>query len=157
NIYDEFLLPTLVLAKQDRERGDLPVQEEHYIYEVTREFLDELVYPQQQRDDGADGEPPPMVLVFGCPARDEGDETALYLFRQYAASKSCELEVFSRDTLSAEIVNRINEEHPAAVCIASLPPGGVSHARYLCKRLRGHFPELKILVGRWGQKDGFEE
>ena len=35
------------------------------------------------------------------------------------------------------------------VLIGSLPPGGVSHTRYTCKRLRSRFPDLKILVGRW--------
>ncbi|MBY0456499.1 MAG: hypothetical protein K2V38_04120, partial [Gemmataceae bacterium] len=32
----------------------------------------------------------------------------------------------------------------------TLPPGGVSHARYLLVRLRQRFPDLKLLVGRWG-------
>ena len=26
----------------------------------------------------------------------------------------------------------------------------MAHARYLCKRIHARFPELKILVGRWG-------
>ena len=36
------------------------------------------------------------------------------------------------------------------ICIAALPPGGLVQARYLCKRLRARFPNLKIVVGRWG-------
>jgi hypothetical protein len=35
-------------------------------------------------------------------------------------------------------------------------PGGISHARYLCKRLRSEFPDLKIVVGVWGEKGGLE-
>ncbi len=38
-----------------------------------------------------------------------------------------------------------------------LPPGGLAHTRYLCKRLRARFPELKIVVGRWGLKSRVEE
>ncbi|HEY1860299.1 MAG TPA: hypothetical protein VGG61_08090, partial [Gemmataceae bacterium] len=32
----------------------------------------------------------------------------------------------------------------------------LAHARYLCKRLRGQFANVKILVGRWGQSEGVE-
>ncbi len=39
------------------------------------------------------------------------------------------------------------------VCIAATPPGGLAHTRYLCKRLRSRFPDLKILVGRWGLRN----
>ena len=44
----------------------------------------------------------------------------------------------------------IEDEQPSAVCIAALPPGGQRHARYLCKRLRKRFGQLRIIVGRWG-------
>jgi len=36
------------------------------------------------------------------------------------------------------------------ICIAAVPPGGLTQTRYLCKRLRARFPNLKIAVGRWG-------
>ncbi len=39
---------------------------------------------------------------------------------------------------------------PAVVCIGSLPPGGVAQTRYLCKRIRQQAPNVKIVVGRWG-------
>jgi hypothetical protein len=35
------------------------------------------------------------------------------------------------------------------VCIADLPPGSPSKARYLVKRLRAAVPDAKIVVGRW--------
>ena len=36
------------------------------------------------------------------------------------------------------------------ICIAAVTPGGLAQTRYLCKRLRASFPDLKIAVGRWG-------
>jgi hypothetical protein len=36
------------------------------------------------------------------------------------------------------------------ICIAAVSPGGLAQTRYLCKRLRARFPNLKIAVGRWG-------
>jgi hypothetical protein len=52
--------------------------------------------------------------------------------------------------LTAEVVALIGEKNPAMICIAAVPPGGLSQTRYLCKRLRVRFPNLKIAVGRWG-------
>jgi hypothetical protein len=45
---------------------------------------------------------------------------------------------------------RVADEKPALVCIGSLPPGGLAHTRYLCKRIRSRSPDVKIVVGRWG-------
>ena len=33
--------------------------------------------------------------------------------------------------------------------ISALPPGATTHSRYLVKRLRSRFPDLKIIVGLW--------
>jgi hypothetical protein len=47
---------------------------------------------------------------------------------------------------------------PAVVCIGALPSGGLaSHTRHLCKRLRTRFPDLRIVVGRWGRKGPTED
>ena len=35
---------------------------------------------------------------------------------------------------------------------AATPPGGLAHTRYLCKRLRARFPDLKIHVCRWDDR-----
>ena len=40
------------------------------------------------------------------------------------------------ETLTGELLAKVAERKPAAVCVGSLPPGGLSHARYLCKRLK---------------------
>jgi len=56
------------------------------------------------------------------------------------------------ETLTAELVARIALDPPAILCIAALPPRGLSHARCLCKRIRDSSPQLPIVVGRWGQK-----
>ena len=56
------------------------------------------------------------------------------------------------ETLASEVIEYIGEKGPSLVCIGSLPPGGLAQTRYLCKRLRGRFPDLKIIVGRWGSR-----
>jgi hypothetical protein len=66
------------------------------------------------------------------------------------------LEVISANKLSAEVLEKIGHTAPVLVVIGSLPPGGLAQARYLCKRIRQQAPNLKILVGRWGDTENVE-
>ena len=66
-------------------------------------------------------------------------------------------EVVTAEVLAAELLGRIEEVQPAAVVIASLPPGGVAHTRYLVTRIKSRFPELKVIVGRWGRGEDFPD
>jgi CheY-like chemotaxis protein len=71
-------------------------------------------------------------------------------------SKKYATEFVSNDRLVSEVVDLVASESPSVVCISALPPGGLAHTRLLCKRLRQRFPELKIIVGRWGLKSNIE-
>src|SRR4029077_2824884 len=100
---------------------------------------------------------PPKVRLLGCPGHDEGDRLALEMLRQLLDPALWEVEVLSLEMLSAELVALAGEKAPAVICIGALPPGGLAHTRYLCKRLRARLPEAKIFVGRWGLKDNVEQ
>jgi hypothetical protein len=75
------------------------------------------------------------------------------MLRQVLEPAGYVLEMLSGRTLAAEVITRVHDEQPALIVVAALPPGGVSQTRYLCKRLRMSFPNLKILVGRWGHTE----
>jgi hypothetical protein len=66
------------------------------------------------------------------------------------------LEVISAKKLSSEVLAHVERDQPAVVCVGSLPPGGLSQARYLCKRIRQQAPGVKIVVGRWGDTETSE-
>ena len=51
-----------------------------------------------------------------------------------------EIELMSPEMLSAEMVALAATKEPAVICIAALPPGGLAHTRYLCKRMRASLP-----------------
>ena len=158
-IYDKVFLPALVLAKQNLEHGELSESDKNFIREATQEIAREVVTLKQESKpaptceealDSTTETDRARVLVFGCPARDEMDELALELFAHLLDPATCRFEVLSAERLTAEVIAHIEEDKPALVCIASLPPKGVAHTRYLCKRLRARFSDLKILVGCWG-------
>ena len=79
------------------------------------------------------------------------------MLRQLLEEEPCELIVASNDKLSSELLTIIEDKKPMAICIATLPPGGFERARYLCKRLRKQFPDIRILLGRWGGQRPEEE
>jgi hypothetical protein len=163
---DDTLIPALVLAKRDFERGDLNEDDKCYIIRTTHDLLTNIAVFDSVADTSAKGPDEtkngsmatqaPRVHVVGCPGSDEFDEVALFMLRQLLESKGSDMEVLSAKTLSSEVVALLEKEQPALVIVAALPPGGLSPARYLCKRLHQRFPELKILAGRWGASDTSE-
>ena len=57
----------------------------------------------------------------------------------------------SEEGLTAgEVLDLVAEQAPGVVVVGALGPGGLTHVRYLVKRLRGRFPDLRLVVGRWG-------
>jgi predicted PurR-regulated permease PerM len=163
-VCDQVIVPALILAKENRDRGEMTPDEERLIFKATQEIVEEALLPKQaaeqtaasqpERDEEASGDWP--VLVFGCPGHDAADELALSLFARFFDPSKCRFKVMSSSKLTAEIISQIEEERPALVCIAALPPRGLVHARYLCKRLRAQLPEQKIFVGCWGLKENIE-
>jgi len=161
-IYDGILVPALNYARRDRDLGRLTEDAEQFVYRATREILEDLNNLKPQSSPGLsdsgktttnDKSSPvvvPKVRILGCPAQDEADELALLMFRQVLDGTKYEVEIMSNAMLAAEVVARIGETSPAMICIAAVAPGGQTQTRYLCKRLRARFPNLKIAVGRWG-------
>jgi predicted PurR-regulated permease PerM len=157
-LWDEVLVPALVFARRDRESDRLTDDEWHFIRRATREIIEQLP-PEEATttEQGRAAETDVAVAgrvrrptVLGLPARDETDELALLMLRQSLTTVGCQLEILAEEMLSAEMVAAVEEKGAALVCVAALPPGGVTQSRYLCKRLRQKLPDLKILVGRWG-------
>jgi predicted PurR-regulated permease PerM len=164
-VYDELLVPALNAVKRDRERDDLTEADEQFVFRATREIVEDLGERQaaaagpaaEPAREGAVAPTPPRVRILGCPGHDEGDRLALEMLAQLLDPAVWEVEVLSLELLSAELVALAGEKAPAVLCIGALPPGGLAHTRYLCKRLRARLPEAKIVVGRWGLKDTVEQ
>ena len=160
-LFDAVLIPALNYARRDREVGRLTEDGEQFVFRATREILEDLnSLKPESSSEASDPEKVamandftatlPKVRILGCPARDEADELALLMFRQLLDSTRYEVEVMSDAVLASEVVAHIGEKTPAIIFIATVSPGGLVPTRYLCKRLRSRFPNLKIAVGRWG-------
>ena len=162
-VYDELLLPALSYAKEDRRRNNLNDHEELFLLQALREII-EIAGADLQRSElpengptaSVNSDPLPWIKIIGCPAHGEADEVALLMLRQLLVSRNCSMEVLSSTALAAEVIARVREDNPALVCIAAVAPDGLVQMRYLSKRLRASFPDLRLVIGRWGLRE-FEE
>jgi hypothetical protein len=75
------------------------------------------------------------------------------MVRHLLDSARYRMEVSRPGMLVAEVLAWVDLHRPALLCIGAVAPGGLSQARHLCKRLRSQYPELNIVVGRWGLHD----
>jgi predicted PurR-regulated permease PerM len=162
SLYDELLVPLLSTTRRDSERNLLVEADEAFIHQATHEFLEDLGERQA-------AEPPAENAVavadrtvqksrlIAFPARDEADRLALEMLCQVLDPQKWDVEVVAVATLTSELMERVGRENQLLICIGSLPPGGLAHTRYVCKRLRSRFPQLRIVVGRWGLRSNREE
>lgn len=166
--FDGLVVQALTSMRHDRKLGNLTASEEEHIIQAAREIVedigpqsgqivasqngisqisaaDEIAANQEMQSAG-------KVLILGCSARDEADELGLVMLKQLLDPSLWEMELAPVKLLSSELLALMQERQPALICIASIPPGGLAHIRYLCKRMRSQFPDTRIVVGRWGFK-----
>jgi predicted PurR-regulated permease PerM len=158
DLYDAMLLPTLNSLKRNRVRDEISAEDERFALRAIREIAEDLgerrpaALPLAETSaHSAEPSADPPLPIVACAARDIEDEVAVEMLARLLDPARFSLERTACGTLTGELLELVDKKRPALVCIAAMPPGGLAHVRYLCKRLRNRFPELKIVVGRWEQ------
>lgn len=159
-VFDSLLIPALNYTRRDVQRDYLTREDERSLLDGVRATLQEI--DERRRIESREEEHPKLrphedenqpaskpARLLACPAGDDTDRVGLEMLQQLLDPTRWEIEVAAPETLTSEIVARVAEDPPDMICIASLPPGGLAQARYLCKRLKSSAPEIPIVVGRW--------
>jgi len=167
-VFDEVMLPALALARADQRVGKLDPDAQRFMVDASREVAEEL--GRQARDTAAtavrkaqDADPESaaakpglnpaqsaMPKLLAVPARDGTDEIGIAMLGELVAPLSWTWQAAAAHHMASDVLELIAAEQPDLLCIGSVPPGGLAHTKYLCKRVRLRFPALKIVVGRWG-------
>jgi predicted PurR-regulated permease PerM len=155
---EQVIVPALELAKRDQMRGAIEPDQLAFVLESVQEHLEEVPDSSKSSDEDGDAdggaekladiEDLPVVLGYGL--RVQTDEAVLAVMSRLMTGSPCRFVPLSSSTLVSEVVERIRQQRPIGICLLGLPPGGLTHARTLVKRLHAALPELKIIVGRWG-------
>ena len=94
--------------------------------------------------------------VLCIPARDPADEIAAMMLAQVLEHDGYCAEYVSVEKLASEYIELVEKRGVQIVFVSALPPAAVTHARYIAKRLRSRFPDLKIIVGLWAAEGDIE-
>src|SRR5580692_246411 len=163
-VYDTILIPALALAETHWQRGEINEDRHKFIFQSLKETVEELGERQQEAQAKKDAETQKeangdlrivpstsssSLCVLCLPARDEADEIAAMMLAQLLATRGCTIEAVSVSALASEMVDLVEQRQADVVCISAMPPTAAAHARYLCKRLQGRFPDAHLIVGLW--------
>jgi predicted PurR-regulated permease PerM len=150
-LYEQVLLPALVLAKRDRQRDALDDNRQRFVFESLQRIVEELENNQGQttisaKEPGLARAVPPLCIV---PAHDDADYIAGIMLARLLAPEHFEALLLPKDILASEILERIAETGARAVIVCAVPPGAAANATYFAKRLRQRFPQQKVVVALW--------
>lgn len=179
-MYDQVMLPALALAEIDRHKGQLDDRRQSMIRQSMRAIIDELGdefrlrfartglttagIPGKPDQNDQSGSTPAAALarvplekrcsinVVILPAHDEADEIVGLMLAQLLEFNNYAAHPASLHSLTGEMIAMVEGKEADLVCISALPPSAVTHARYICKRLRNHYPEMQMVVGLWTVK-----
>ncbi|HYH67598.1 MAG TPA: hypothetical protein VD866_23070, partial [Urbifossiella sp.] len=151
DVFDRVIVPALCIAKRERQERDLTDEGLEFVTDAAREIGEEVVLARPPEPSAGTN----RVRVLIAPGRDEVDLAAAELMSRLLDPGRWDVELATDQLLAAELLTRIEETNPAAVVLASLPPGGVAHTRYLVTRIKARFPDLRVVVGRWGRGEDF--
>jgi predicted PurR-regulated permease PerM len=160
-VFDALILPALNYAERDRLEQRLSPEEEVSVIDATRELIADAAAAAQRLGtapeapvtaaavEAALAAPREPLAVLGYAANGVGDEIALAMLAHLVKEFPLTIEITRTRMLAADVIALVHERRFSVVCIADLPPSPSSKTRYLVKRLRAVFPELRIIVGRW--------
>ena len=165
SVYDALLLPALNYAERDRLEQRLSSDEEAAVIDATRELLADAAESirrlQPESPAPPEDAPPPgprgPLRVLGYAINGVADEVALAMLAQLLDDLPIDLEITGTRLQASELLSLVQAHEFSVVCLSDLPPSAPSKTRYFVKRLRAAFPDVRILVGRWGPPELADE
>jgi predicted PurR-regulated permease PerM len=145
-VCDAIIVPAILRAEEDHERGTLTDTRRQAILEHVNEWVDErleLMTPAMSRF--ASVEAPTRAAVLCVPASSRADEIIAKLFQAAIIERNLTAQIISPDP--AEMV--AGDRGTRALVISAVPPEAVTAARSICKRMRMENSDVPVFVGLW--------
>jgi len=162
-VFDDTLIPALVLAERDHHGGTLDDQTQMFVIQAMRELVEEagdwrrdLTRSEKRAEKEAEEPPPPPpearppVKALCVAADDEADHVVALMAAQVLRQVGFTADVVEVATLTGQLGRIVEEQGAQLVLISDVPPSGFAHVRYICKRLSVKSPDVSIIVGVWG-------
>jgi len=152
-LYDSVLIPALMMAEQDRRRNDLDDETATFIYQSTREFVEDLSDKAVKELAGSSSSAgksgtEKIARVICVPASGEADELAGVMLAQLLGIAGHDVTCISIWPVE-EVLAQVARAEASIIFISAIPPLALTHARAIYERLRAQFPSQPIVVGLW--------
>lgn len=159
--YDDVFVPALLMSEVDRHNGTLAEVRQKFIFESSRELIEELAVGRALVRDAQDQDSPgptapratPLPVVLGFPARDEADELVALMLRELLRENGVDATVHSGTALPEQLTR----ERRSIAFISALPPSTLGSASRLCRRLKEANPEVNVMIGVWSSAAKMED
>ena len=157
-LFDGVLIPALGLAEQDRHDNQLDEERQKFIYQSTRDLIEELGERNQDGSGTTDhvggietalGSSDPLASILCIPARDEADELVAMMLARCLQHSGYNAESITIGFVE-EMLDHVKRCRPDVLFISALPPFAITHARSLCRRARQRCKDVKVVIGLWG-------
>jgi predicted PurR-regulated permease PerM len=160
-VYDQVVVPALMMAERDRHAGQLDAQREEFLIQSINEIVTELADSgSAKRGRGKDrvlpleaAPPTPNARkenrVFSLSAHDTADEIAAAMFAQLAEREGFPALSFPVLESPAEFLQSLDLQAGDFVCISAVPPLALTHARRVGQEIRDAFPGVALVLGLW--------
>jgi predicted PurR-regulated permease PerM len=142
-VMDEMVIPSLALAARDRGRRAISADDHGFIVAASRDVVESL----EARVDDA-GSSAPGRRILGVAAHRPDGEILLEMLAGELPPAEARLVALPSTASLDEVLARIGELSPCAVCIGTFPPEGGPHARRMCGGIKASHPDLPVVVFR---------
>ncbi len=142
-VYDHVIVPALRHARRDRRRGALPEGGQRYVWEATREIVDEVAASARATASAAATPPRPRPrprsrrarratsACSRCRCGTRPTTSASSMLQHLVSPAHWTIDLTSPHLLAAEVVALVEETRPAVVCLGAHPRGQPQHAHPL--------------------------
>jgi len=169
-LYDQVLIPALMLSEQDRHKGALDERRESFLFLSFSEIVSEsAVYrpagmaprarlfrsqrafaARPEARTGPAAPEPAAVRIFCFAANDQADEITSSMLAQLLERSGFGVVSLPASTVVEQLLTHVPPEPNDVICISALPPFAFAQACALCQRIRIQLPDIRILAGIWG-------
>jgi predicted PurR-regulated permease PerM len=149
-LFDSVLIPVITSAGTDHRQGLLEGDQLEHVQQGVIDIMD-AVSPDTPIPDETG------IRVACVPARAHRDRLAGEMLMRLLLQKGHAVRSAVAKMPLVDLIGWIREAETDVVCISVIAPTTLIHARYLCSKLRAAFPELRIIVGLWGNAGLTEE
>lgn len=149
-LYDSVLISVLTAVGRDHRLAMLDSDQMEFVQQGVSDIMD-AVSPDSRFPDEKN------ASVVCVPARAHRDQLAGEMLMQLLLQQGHAVRSAEAKMRLAELVDWIRGANTDVAIISVVAPTALIHARYLCTKLRAAFPQLKIIVGLWGNTESIAE